>query len=173
VDFGKLNNPDAHYKTQRERVSAHLEDPVCAGCHKITDPTGLALESFDGAGRFRQTENGAPIDTSGNLDGKPFDNVIGLGKALHDNPNLPSCLVNRVYSYGSGGTPKPADRPFMQYLTQRFAEDGYKLPDLLRTIATSDAFSRVTDVKRSAPATAPAEPAAEKIVALQPQATPN
>ena len=119
VDFGKLNNPDAHYKTQRERVAVHLEDPVCAGCHKITDPMGLALENFDGAGRFRTSENGATIDTSGELDGVHFEDAVGLGKALHDSPSLPACLVDRLYSYGSGGAAKPTDRPLMKYYTAR------------------------------------------------------
>ncbi|HEY0942232.1 MAG TPA: DUF1588 domain-containing protein [Steroidobacter sp.] len=149
VDFGKLENPDAHYKTQRERVAVHLEDPACAGCHKITDPMGLALESFDGAGRFRTTENGAELDTSGDLDGVHFDDAIGLGKALRDNPSLPSCLVDRLYSYGSGGAAKPTDRPLIKHFTAEFAKSGYKLPDLLRTIALSDAFRHVTMAKKS------------------------
>lgn len=148
VDFGKLENPDAHYKTQRERVNVHLEDPVCAGCHKITDPMGLALESFDGAGRFRKEENGAVIDTSGELDGVHFTDVVGLGKALHDNPALPSCLVDRLYSYGSGGAAKPSDRPLMKYYAAEFQKAGYKLPDVLRTITMSEAFQTVTDAKK-------------------------
>lgn len=148
VDFGKLENPDAHYKTQRERVAVHLEDPACAGCHKITDPMGLALESFDGAGRFRTEENGAVIDTSGELDGVHFDDVVGLGKALHDNPALPVCLVDRLYSYGSGGAAKPADRPLIKYYTAEFEESGYKLPEALRTIVMSDAFRTITDAKK-------------------------
>lgn len=148
VDFGKLENPDAHYKTQRERVAVHLEDPACAGCHKITDPMGLALESFDGAGRFRKEENGAVIDTSGELDGVHFTDVVGLGKALHDNPALPSCLVDRLYSYGSGGAAKPTDRPLLKYFTAEFQKAGYKLPDVLRTITLSDAFQHVTEMKK-------------------------
>ncbi|MBM0105470.1 DUF1588 domain-containing protein [Steroidobacter sp. S1-65] len=170
VDFGKLENPDAHYKTQRERVAVHLEDPACAGCHKITDPMGLALESFDGAGRFRTTENGATIDTSGDLDGVPFDDVIGLGQALRDNPSLPSCLVDRLYSYGSGGAAKPTDRPLMKYFTAEFAESGYKLPDLLRTIALSEAFQHVTPAKKSGPSKAH-EPTEEIVIDEQLPAT--
>jgi hypothetical protein len=149
VDFGKLENPDAHYKTQRERVAVHLEDPACAGCHRITDPMGLALEHFDGAGRFRTTENGAVIDTSGDLDGVEFQDAVGLGKALRDNPALPTCLVDRLYSYGSGGAAKPTDRPLIKYFSAEFAESGYKLPDLLRTIVLSEAFRHVTPAKSS------------------------
>ena len=108
------------------------------------DPMGLAMENFDGAGQFRATENGAPLDTSGTLDGRPFKDVEGLGRALHDHPALPTCLINRVYSYGIGGTTSPtADKPELEYLKTRFEKSGYKLPDLLRDIALSDAFSRV------------------------------
>jgi hypothetical protein len=180
VDFGKLTNPDAHYKTQRERVNVHLEDPACAGCHKITDPMGLALESFDGAGRYRVEENGVTIDTTGDLDGQEFEDVVGLGKALRDNPGLPTCLVSRLYSYGSGGAAKPVDRPLMKYYTAEFVERGYKLPELLRTIVLSDAFSRVREDKGSGPAIIrkPTEqiqieerPAADKIVAAPAQPT--
>jgi hypothetical protein len=115
---------------------------------------GLALESFDGAGRFRTTENGAPIDTSGDLDGVHFTDVVGLGQALRDNPSLPGCLVDRLYSYGSGGAAKPVDRPLLKYFTGEFAESGYKLPDLLRTIVLSDAFRHVKEAKSAGPSQA-------------------
>lgn len=143
VDFSALNNPDAHYRTQRERVAVHLKNATCAGCHKLTDPMGLALESFDGAGRFRDTENGAKIDTNGSLDGKKFNDVVGLASALHDNPALTSCFVQRLYSYGSGGPTLPRDRPLLTYLNERFAKDGYRVPDLMRTIALGFAYPRV------------------------------
>src|SRR5262249_38157511 len=54
VDFSILEDPKSHYPTARARVDAHLQNPVCAGCHKITDPIGLALENFDGAGQYRK-----------------------------------------------------------------------------------------------------------------------
>src|SRR6185503_18624306 len=102
VDFSVLNDPTSPFKTARDRVNFHLQNPVCAGCHKITDPMGLALENFDGAGAYRAEEKGQEIDASGAFDGKPFTGAVGLGKALHDNPALTSCLVKRAYSYGSG-----------------------------------------------------------------------
>lgn len=147
VDFSLLENPAADYKTQRDRVNAHLHEPACAGCHKLTDPMGLALENFDGSGRYRDNERGNPIDTSGNLDGKEFKDVTGLAQALHDHPSLTSCLVKRMYSYGAGGPTSIADRPLLSYLGERFAEDGYRVPDLMRTIALG--FSHPLTAKRA------------------------
>ncbi len=46
--------------TARVRLTAHNTDPVCAGCHKITDPVGLSLERFDGIGEFRADRERGP-----------------------------------------------------------------------------------------------------------------
>lgn len=143
IDFSVVSNPDAHYPTQRQRVAAHLETPSCAGCHRITDPIGLSLEQFDGAGGYRLTENGATIDATGGLDGFEFDGAIGLGEALRQNPELPRCLVQRVYSYATGGPPEIDARPALNYFNETFAAQGYQLRDLLRTIALSKAFSLI------------------------------
>ncbi len=150
VDFSIVENPDSKLRTARERLAAHRSNPICAGCHKITDPIGLALEHFDGAGQYRETEKGAVIDTSGSLDGKSFEDVAGLASVLRDNPLLPTCLVKRVYSYGAGGPVAPADKPVLAWLGERFAEGGYRLPDLLRTVATSQPFSLVSDIPPAA-----------------------
>ncbi len=143
IDFSVLTNPDAHYPTQRERVAVHLETPSCAGCHRITDTIGLSLEQFDGAGAYRLTENGATIDATGSLDGFEFDGAIGLGEALSQNPELPRCLVRRVYSYATGGPPDNDARPALSYFNEEFAAQGYQLRNLLRTIALSNAFSQI------------------------------
>jgi len=145
VDFSAVENPKVTLRTARDRVNAHLENPVCAGCHKITDPMGLALENFDGEGRFRETEKGALIDASGSLDGKSFNDVIGLGQALRDHPALPTCLVRRAYAYATGTGPTNADRPLLNFFSTRFAEQGYRVPELMRTIALSKVFSQVSE----------------------------
>jgi hypothetical protein len=136
-------NPN--FKTVRQRLNAHATEAMCTGCHKITDPMGLALENFDTIGVYRTHENGAPIDTSGELDGVKFTDAAGLGRAMHDNPNATACLVSRVYAYGVGRTASKAESDWLKTsLQQQFAADGYKLPNLMRRIATSDAFMRVS-----------------------------
>jgi Protein of unknown function (DUF1588)/Protein of unknown function (DUF1585) len=132
------------YKTARDRLTAHRTDAVCAGCHKIMDPIGLALENFDGAGQYRTAENGAPIDASGELDGTQFKDAAGLGQAMHDDPAAVSCLVGDVYRYAAGRDVQQSEMAFTVWLKDRFAADGYQLPVLLRRIALSDAFYRVS-----------------------------
>ena len=51
----------------RERLAEHRKNPTCAGCHRLTDPVGFALENYDAVGRWRTLEAGEPIDPSGTL----------------------------------------------------------------------------------------------------------
>src|SRR5581483_11500863 len=150
VDFSAVDNPNSQIKTVRERINVHQKNPACAGCHKIMDPMGLALENFDSIGRFRVAEKGATIDASGALDGKTFKDPNELGQVLHDHPALTSCLVRRVYAYGAGAPTRPEDKDALDYFNARFGEAGYRFPDLMRTIALSNAFSEV--VEPAAPA---------------------
>jgi len=143
VDFGAVNDPSSPLRTARDRVNFHLENPVCAGCHKITDPMGLALENFDGAGQYRVSEGGVTIDPSGALDGKSFADVKGLSQALRDHPQLPRCAVRRFTSYALGRALTGDDRPWLEYAEGKFAASGYRVKDLLRLIATSQAFYAV------------------------------
>ncbi len=145
VDFSALEDPTSPFRTARDRVNFHLQNPVCAGCHKITDPMGLALENFDGGGQFRTMEQGVEIDASGTLDGANFTNVTGLSQALHDHKQVPRCLVRRIYSYGTGGPLTNDANPQIEALTKVFETHGYRVPDLMRAIALSDAFVHVTE----------------------------
>ena len=56
--------------TSRERFAQHSSDPACAGCHKLIDPLGFGLENYDAIGRYRENENGKPVDASGVITGK-------------------------------------------------------------------------------------------------------
>jgi hypothetical protein len=133
------SNPD--FKTARQRLTAHRSQATCAGCHKIMDPIGLAMENFDTIGGFRTTENGAEIDASGELDGAKYTDVVGLGRSVHDNPAASSCLVNRLYAYAAGHKPTKSEGGWIATTLQKdFAAGGYKLTTLMRDVATSDVF---------------------------------
>jgi hypothetical protein len=131
------------HRTARSRLTAHATEAMCTGCHKITDPIGLALENFDSSGAYRTSENDEKIDTAGDLNGVKFADAVGLGKVIHDSEATPSCLVNRLYAYGMGRSATKDEQAWLTYVKDSFAAAGYRLPALLRTIATSDAFYRV------------------------------
>lgn len=136
------HNPE--YKTARARLTAHRTDPTCAGCHRLLDPVGLALETFDSAAGLRSTENDQPIDTSGELDGISFADAAGLGKAVGENPATTACLVRRLASYAIGRPLAGSDTTWTKALDAAFADDDYRVPELMRRIATSAAFYRIS-----------------------------
>ena len=135
---------DPNFKTARERLTVHMENPACAGCHKITDPIGLGLENYDAAGDFRTHENGAPIDASGNFERQALHRPHRHSRSPARQPRrcrLPGAA--RRTSTASAARPGRSEAKWLEYAAQRFAAGKYRLPALMRRIATSEAFRAV------------------------------
>ena len=126
--------------TARDRLAAHNTEPACSGCHKVMDPVGLAMENYDGLGIFRRYEEGALIDTSGFLDGTAYEDASGLAQALYDHPETPRCLVEKMYRFAIGRDTVWHERDYMDFLIAKFTASGYRVPDLMRSIALSENF---------------------------------
>jgi hypothetical protein len=138
-----LDTTNPQYPTARSRLTAHRTNPVCAGCHKLMDPIGLSMENFDSDGHFRTRENGVLIDTSGELDGKKFDGMQGLDQTVASDAAAPACLVTRLAAYALGRAPKDDEVQWVASLKKDFIADHYRVPALLRQIATSDQMYQV------------------------------
>jgi hypothetical protein len=132
------STPDS--PTMRDRVAVHLQDPVCASCHRLSDPMGLALEHFDGIGRYREDDQGYAIDTSGDLDGRAFDGLGGLALAVHDHPDFTRCLVTGALRYAQGHPLSEGEDELVDWFDARFARDGWSWSRLLEDVMASDGF---------------------------------
>jgi hypothetical protein len=157
VDFSIVqatNNPV--YKTARERLSAHATNAICAGCHKIMDPIGLALENFDSSGQYRTTENGAVIDASGQINGVKYNDLRELGQVLRNDPAIPACVAKRVYEYGTASLP-PEQDPRWTQIKDQFQKSGYKFTELMRQVALSDLLYQVPSNPNEKPIVAAAD----------------
>jgi hypothetical protein len=143
------NTADPVHRTVRQRLLAHATVPSCAGCHRVMDPMGLALENFDGSGEFRTAENGVGIDTSGDLDGVPFTNPLELAAVVRDNPAIPSCLVKRMAAYAFGQELTQDQRVFVKDMRKLFRESGYQVPELMRAIASREEFYQAAPLRPS------------------------
>ncbi len=141
IDFSEFAEEGGeHRRTARDRLTVHVANEVCAGCHSLMDPIGLAFEQLDGIGVYRESENGATIDPSGDLDGVPFADARGLGEALAAHPGLGPCFVQSLYRYAVGRDIVPGEQAFLAALEDRFAAEGYHLREILRAIVLSEAF---------------------------------
>lgn len=145
IDFSVVQNPSStNMPTARDRLHAHNSEPACAGCHKVMDPVGLALENFDGVGIYRTHENQTLIDTSGFLDGMSYDDAKGLAKALRGHPEIPRCVVEKMYRFAVGRDTEWYERSYMDYLVNEFSASQYRIPKLMRVIALSDNFFAIS-----------------------------
>jgi Protein of unknown function (DUF1592)/Protein of unknown function (DUF1588)/Protein of unknown function (DUF1595)/Protein of unknown function (DUF1585)/Protein of unknown function (DUF1587) len=149
IDFSIVENTTGELRTARERLERHVTNDACAGCHSLMDPIGLALESFDAIGMLRDEENGAVIDTSGELEGVSYGDPSGMGGALRDHAALGPCLVRNLYRYAVGRNPDSGEEPLLRYLSERFGANEYRVTELLREIVLSEGF-RATSGPREA-----------------------
>ncbi|HEY6725512.1 MAG TPA: DUF1592 domain-containing protein [Polyangiaceae bacterium] len=132
-------------KTTRERFAEHRANPVCASCHELLDPVGLAFEHYDAVGRYRETEAGAPIDASGYLvdtdvDG-PVDGLPGLVSRLTSSSEVRRCMVTQVFRYAFGRGETEQDSCTLDKLEQQFAASDGGFRELLVAVTQTDPFT--------------------------------
>jgi hypothetical protein len=133
--------------TTRERFRQHTEDPGCAGCHVLIDGIGWGFEQFDQFGRFRETEHGLAIDTTGQivetgdpeLDG-PLTGAADLAARLASSSRVRDCVATQWYRYAMGRMEEPADLCSLTTAKERFRQSGGSFRELLLGIVLSDAF---------------------------------
>ena len=138
--------PTAAARSVRERIEQHRANPTCAGCHKIMDPIGLALENFDAIGRWRTTDEGVAIDASAQLvDGTPIDGPATLRKALLNRSDVfVTAMTEKLLMYGMGREIKYYDMPAVRGVMHVAADKRYRFSDLVLGIVKSDPFQMRT-----------------------------
>ena len=133
---------EAAPRTLRERMEQHRASPTCAGCHKVLDPLGFALENFDGVGAWRSREAGLPIDASGLLaDGTKVDGVVALRNALVGRSDIfVQTLTEKLMIYALGRGLQHYDMPVVRDVVRHAAKQDYRFSSLVMGIVTSPPF---------------------------------
>lgn len=150
--------------TIREQLEKHRSDPACAGCHAKIDPAGLALESYDVIGgwrdRYRSVEKGdkanvppgarnisfklgPTVDPSGKLpDGRAFANIDELERLLLANERqLARNLAGQVLTYATGAAPSFADRAEVERILDTAQKSSYGVRSLVDAVIQSPLFT--------------------------------
>ncbi|UJR78561.1 DUF1592 domain-containing protein [Sandaracinus amylolyticus] len=127
-------------ETLRQRLDRHRTDPVCAGCHTLMDPLGFTLEHFDPVGRFRDLDNGLPIDASGDVDGVAVDGADELGAHLAGSDRVGACFTRRFYRWASGHLETRGEQVEIERLAREFASAGHRMSALIELVVLSPGF---------------------------------
>lgn len=138
-----IPEPDADALTMRDRLASHRENPACATCHDVMDPIGLGLENFDGIGRWRDTENGASIDASGDLDGAGFANAWTLADAMRSHELFMPCMAEHLVAYATAHVVKPEQEALVEWMVASNSRNGHSYRAMMRDLVTSEAFRTV------------------------------
>ena len=130
-------------RTMREQMEQHRSKPLCAGCHKLMDPIGFALENFDVVGTWRTTnEFGVALDTVDVMaDGQKIDGVGTLRQALLKRPDVfVQTLTEKLLVYALGRGLTAQDMPVVRAIVRQSQGQAYRFSALVQGIVDSVPF---------------------------------
>jgi len=141
-DLEESANHESHPKTLRAQMELHTSKPFCAGCHKIMDPVGFALENFDAVGQWRTEEHGEAIVASAQLvDGTQIDGASELrGALLNYSDRFVQTVTEKLMTYALGRGLEYYDMPLVRTITRAAARDDYRFSSIIVGIVESQAF---------------------------------
>jgi hypothetical protein len=133
-------------RTVRERIEDHRKSPTCAGCHKIMDPIGLALENFDATGRWRVNDGGTAVDPRGEMyDGRALDGPVSLRQALVGYVDaFRSGFAESLLSYALGRMLDTSDMPTARAVARQGTRDQDRFSAYVMAVVTSGPFQMRT-----------------------------
>jgi hypothetical protein len=131
--------------TLREQMTLHRASPTCAGCHKIMDPIGFALENFDADASWRSKqggEGGTPIDVKVKLyDGQDVNGPVGLRHALlRYSPQFVRMFIEKMATYAIGRGLEYTDMPTVRSIAHDVAEDNSRFSAIVLGVVKSPQF---------------------------------
>lgn len=130
-------------ETLRGRLELHRSNPSCASCHALIDPLGFALEHYDALGRYRDSDNGRPVDSSGRLaTGEPVNSPTSLSAVLATTKadEFHRNFARTLLTYALGRGLDYYDRPTVEKIVSTAAARGHTLPAYIDAVVASIAF---------------------------------
>jgi len=140
----------------REVLEEHRANPACAACHAMFDPFGLALEQYDGIGKFRTAyTNGSAIDPATELQvsaeypsGLKFGGIEGVNglpgvaDAVSQNPGFATCISQKMLTFGLGRLLTETDTPYLDVVNKEWLKDGAvpTIPRLIHGLVATETF---------------------------------
>ena len=128
--------------TTREKMELHRKSATCNSCHRFMDPIGLALDNFDVTAKWRQRENGMPLDTAGDFyDGTKVTSLPELVSTLTKRPTpLVRNFTENLMAYSLGRRVEYYDQPLIRQITKQAEASNYKISTFILGVVKSDAF---------------------------------
>ena len=157
--------------TLNQKLFAHSNNEACRSCHQKIDPWGIPFENFDASGLWRTKvlvvskasdppkdqgsepknrkqpafeKNYLEIECKSTLpDGASVDGIDQLKAYLvnHRKRDFAKGLVERILAYGLSRDIDFHDEDLVNRLVDQLEAKQYSVPNLIREIVKSEAFS--------------------------------
>jgi mono/diheme cytochrome c family protein len=137
-------------KTVRAQLELHRKNQPCAGCHRVIDPPGFALENFNSVGQWRDKgPDGAPLDVAGTLaDGSEVAGPVALREAILSRPDaFVTIVTEKMLTYALGRGLEPADMPVVRRIVKKAVLNDYRLSSIIIGIVESAPFQMRTKLE--------------------------
>lgn len=126
----------------REQLELHRKSPKCSVCHRKMDELGFGLENFDAIGRWRDRDDGLPVDASGELPGgvsfKGPEELVEVLKGSQE--KFARVLAEKMLIYALGRGLQYYDRCAVDEITKRTVAGDYRFSELVIAVVSSDPF---------------------------------
>ena len=163
AEVGALEPDTRGTTTIREQLDAHRSSPVCANCHRVIDPPGFAMESFDPIGGFRthyrvsggwsdgggfavpgSPTEGPPVDTSGvTPKGDAFSGIAEYKQLLsRELDQVARHLTSQLLVFSTGADVEFVDRDTVEAIVDAGRVEGHPVRSIIHQVAQSDLFRR-------------------------------
>jgi len=134
-------------KTTREQFEEIGNNPDCASCHMLMNPIGFGFENYDGIGKWRDEQNGKPIDSTGEIIGSKgkdldgtFDGATDLAHKLAESDQVAECIASQWFRFAYNRTATPEDSCNFEVINESFVASNYNIRELLVTLTQTESF---------------------------------
>ncbi len=140
TDLERFN--DGTPRSLRDLMALHRSDPVCSSCHYMMDTIGVAMENFDGVGRYRTLDNGVLIDPVETLfDGTEIGSPTALREWMMERPEIfAGTATEKMMQFALARPIEWTDQAHIRKILRDSAADNYKFSDIVTGIIESVPF---------------------------------
>ncbi len=162
----KTENKDNKPLTMRDATILHRASPVCASCH-AHGPQWFLHGKLRRRRRWRDLDNGAPIDTSGVFsDGTKFNGMAGLKKALLAHPEqFVNTATEKLLMYAISRNVQYYDAFAVRAIVRDAAKNNYTFESLVLGVVKAPQFQ----MRKSPPVQGETKPPVQTAASLKPQ----
>jgi hypothetical protein len=133
--------------TTRTRYTEHTQNQACAVCHEKIDPIGFGMEDFDGIGRLRDSDNGVPVDASGEVrftkaSSGTFTGGAQLAQRLAGSADVNACVNRQLFRYTMGRLDMPDDACVLDRTRKAFEGRNNDVREIIISLIGSEDFVR-------------------------------